>query len=228
MMLVETIAGDLPLVERVWSATCDTATDFTTVAKGSSMIAFARSGHRVTVHVRGPETKATELTCPAGWEFFGVELRRGAFLPMHPPSGLLDLNDALLPTGSGDRVVLDNRDWELPTPQNVDVFIRRLVRAGLLVVDPVVDDIRHGEQPRALSERSAQLRFRRAVGISNRQLASIERAQRAAQFLAGGGSIADAVVVGDYYDQPQLTRAMRQATGHTPGELRSGTAFLAL
>jgi hypothetical protein len=114
----------------VWSARCDVATGFTSAAKGSSMIAFARNGDRWTVHLRGPETRATPLTCPGGWEFFGVELQVGAYLPLFPPAGLAELNDALLPTSARDRVLLDNRDWEMPTEQNVDVFVHRLVRAG--------------------------------------------------------------------------------------------------
>jgi AraC-like DNA-binding protein len=226
-LVFDAVAGELPLVRRVWSARCDAATGFTSAAKGSSMIVFARAGDRFSVHLRGPETRATPLTCPEGCEFFGVELQLGAYLPLFPPSSLTDLNDALLPTLSGDRILLDNRDWEMPTDQNVDVFVARLVRAGLLFFDPVVDDIRHGERPRSISERMAQIRFRRAVGISRRKLVSIEQAQHAAQLLAGGTSIADVVTVGGYYDQPQLVRAMRWATGHTPSELRSGTPFLA-
>jgi hypothetical protein len=226
-LIFDALAGDIPLVQRVWSARCDGATSFSSAAKGSSMIAFARSGHGVSVHVRGPETRATHLTCPEGWQFFGVELQLGAYLPLFPPTSLADLNDALLPTSSSDRILLDDRDWEMPTEQNVDVFVDRLVRAGLLLFDPLVDEIRHGERPRTLSERTTQIRFRRAVGISRRKLVSIEQAQQAAQHLAAGGSIADAVTVGGYYDQPQLARAMRWATGHTPGELRSGVPFLA-
>jgi hypothetical protein len=226
-LIFDAVVGELPLVQRVWSATCDAETSFTSAAKGSSMIAFARNGDRWTVHLRGPETRATQLTCPAGWEFFGVELRLGAHLPLFPPAGLADLNDALLPTPSGNRILLDNRDWEMPTAQNVDVFVNRLVQAGLLFLDPLVDEFRHGERPRAMSERTAQIRFRRAVGISRRKLVSIEQAQRAAQLLAAGESIADVVTGCDYYDQPQLARAMRWATGHTPGELRSGIPFLA-
>ncbi|HEY2172323.1 MAG TPA: helix-turn-helix domain-containing protein [Mycobacteriales bacterium] len=226
-LVFDAVAGELPLVQRVWSARCDATTSFSSAAKSSSMIAFARSGDRVTVHVRGPETRATELTCPEGWEFFGVELQLGAYLPLFPPFDLVDLNDAFLPALSGDRILLGNRDWEMPTEQNVDVFVHRLVRAGLLFFDPLVDEIRHGERPRALSERTAQIRFRRAVGISRRKLVSIEQAHHAAQLLAAGGSTADAVSAGGYYDQPQLARAMRWATGHTPGELRSGATFLA-
>jgi hypothetical protein len=74
----------------------------------------------------------------------------------------------------------------MPTEQNVDVFVDRLVRAGLLLFDPLVDEIRHGERPRTLSERTTQIRFRRAVGISRRKLVSIEQAQQAAQHLAAG------------------------------------------
>jgi helix-turn-helix protein len=226
-LIFDAVVGEIPLVQRVWSARCDATTGFSSVAKGSSMIAFARGGDRFTVHLRGPETRATRLTCPEGSEFFGVELQLGAYLPLFPPSGLADLNDALLPTPSGDRILLDNRHWEMPTEQNVDVFVNRLVRAGLLFFDPLVEEIRHGERPRAMSERTAQIRFRRAVGISRRKLVSIEQARYAARLLAAGGSNADAVTAAGYYDQPQLARAMRWATGHTPGELRSGISFLA-
>ncbi|MGP3933890.1 helix-turn-helix domain-containing protein [Nonomuraea sp. KM88] len=220
--------GELPLVQRVWSASCDTTTVFSSAVKASSMIAFARGDRGMTVHVRGPETKGSSLTFPAGWEFFGVELRLGACLPLHPPSGLTDLRDALVPILPSGRILLGNRDWEMPTVQNIDVFVDRLVRAGLLSFDPLIDEIRHGERPRGMSERSAQIRFRRAVGISHRKLASIEQARHAAQLLMAGSSIADVVTAGGYYDQSQLARAMRWATGQTPGELRSGTPFLAL
>src|SRR5262245_46061756 len=185
-LIFNAIPGELPLVQRVWSASCDAATVFSSAAKASSMIAFAWSGDGWTVHLRGPETMGTSLTCQEGWEFFGVELRPGAYLPLYPPSGLTDLNDALLPTLPGDRIWLDNQDWEMPTAQNLDVFVNRLVRAGLLVFDPLVDEIRHGERPRGMSERIAQIRFRRAVGISHRKLVSIEQAHRAAKLLTAG------------------------------------------
>lgn len=226
-LIFHAVPGEIPLVQRVWSARCDATTRFTSVAKGSTLISFARYRDTVTVHVHGPETRATRLDCPEGWEFFGVELRPGAYLPLYPPYSLTNLNDALLPTPSGNRIVLGNREWEMPTEQNVDVFGARLVRSGLLAFDPLVEEIRHGERLRAVSERTAQARFRHAVGISHRKLVSIERARRAARLLSAGGLIADAVTAGGYYDQPQLTRGMRWATGHTPGELRSITSFLA-
>ncbi|NEE00833.1 helix-turn-helix domain-containing protein [Phytoactinopolyspora halotolerans] len=227
-LIFNTVAGELPLVQRVWSATCEATTGFSSAAKASSMICFARSDDSVTVHVKGPETTGTLMTCPEGWEFFGVELRLGAYLPPYPPSDLTNFKDALLPTLPGNRISLDNRVWEMPSAQNVDVFVDRLVRAGLLIFDPLVAEIRHGERPRGMSERIAQIRFRRAVGVSHRKLVSIERARNAAQLLTAGRSIADVVTTSGYYDQSQLARAMRWATGHTPGELRAGIPFLAL
>jgi hypothetical protein len=226
-LIFDEVTGELPLVERVWAARFDAEISFVSVAKASTMISFARNDVGWSVYLHGPETSASNLTCPPGWEFFGVELQIGAHIPMFPPSGIADLNDALLPTLSSGRIQLGDRDWEMPTAQNVDVFVARLVRAGLLVIDPLVEEMRHGERPRAVSERTAQIRFRRAVGVSRRKFASIERSRAAARLLSAGGSTADAVSVGSYYDQPQLTRAMRWATGHTPGELRAGPRFLA-
>jgi AraC-like DNA-binding protein len=227
-LIFNAVAGELPLVQRVWSASCDATTGVASAVKASSMICFARSGDGLTVHLSGPETMGAPLTCQEGWEFFGVEFRLGAYLPLYPPSGLTDLRNALLPTLPGGRILLDNQEWEMPTEQNVDVFVSRLVRAGLLSFDPVVDEIRHGERPRGMSERIAQLRFRRAVGISHRKVVSIEQARHAAQLLMAGRSNAEVVTASGYYDHPQLARAMRWATGHTPGELRSGIPFLAL
>jgi hypothetical protein len=56
---------------------------------------------------------------------------------MFPPAQLANLQDVVLPTLPDGRILLDNRAWEVPTPQNIDVFIDRLERAGLLVFDPL-------------------------------------------------------------------------------------------
>ena len=58
---LDTVAGEFPLVQRVWSARCDAATSFVSAAKGASMMVFARHGDRMTAHLRGPETAATPL-----------------------------------------------------------------------------------------------------------------------------------------------------------------------
>jgi hypothetical protein len=221
------VGGPVGALERVWTAECDTPTDFSSLASARGGFGFVRVGGTATVHLRGPASRASTLSCPPGAEYFGVDLRLGAHLPAFPPARLADLRDAVLPTLPDGRVLLAGRAWEMPTPQNVDVFVDRLVRAGMLVVDPLIDRLRH-ERPRDVPQRTAQSRFRRAVGLSHRELRSIERARRATAMLRDGSGIADVVSTAGYYDQPHLTRSLRALIGHTPAEVARGGVFLAL
>jgi hypothetical protein len=216
-----------PLVQ-VWSAECDSPTDFSSMASVNPGIGFARARGITTVHLRGPATRASILSCASDSEYFGADFRLGAYLPMFPPAGLANLNDALLPTLPDGRILLDGRAWEMPTPQNLDVFIERLERAGLLVWDPVIEELRHGEPVRSMPRRTAQSRFMHAVGLSRRKLQVIERARYAARQLRAGLTIADVVFDAGYHDQPHLTRSLRELIGHTPTEVARDEVFLAL
>jgi AraC-like DNA-binding protein len=216
-----------PLV-RVWAAECDSPTDFSSLASVNPGIGFARVGGTTTVHLRGPAAKASTLSCPRDAEYFGADFRLGAYLPMFPPAGLANLQDAVLPTLPDGRILLGGREWEMPTPQNVDVFIDRLGRAGLLVFDPLVEELRDGCAVRSMPERTAQSRFVRAVGLSRRKLQVIERARHAARLLRAGSAIMDVVSDVGCYDQPHLTRTLRQLIGYTPAELARGGMFLDL
>ena len=225
---IEVVGGPAGPVARVWAARCDTPTDFSSLASVHPGIGFVRVGGATTVHLRGPATEATTLSCPRDAEYFGADFRLGAYLPMFPPARLANLQDAMLPTLPGGRILLDGRAWEMPTPQNLDVFIDRLAQAGLLVFDPLVEELRHGGPVGTVPERTAQSRFVRAVGLSRRKLQLIERARHAARLLRAGAAITDVVFSAGYYDQPHLTRTLRQLIGHTPGEVARGGMFLDL
>lgn len=222
----EDVSGPAGPLARVWAATCDSPTGFSSLASVTPGFGFARIGGATTVHVRGPMTAAAPLFCPADTEFFGADFRIGTHLPMFPRTRLANGRDVLLPTLADGRILLDGRAWEMPTPQNVDVFVDRLARAGLLVVDPLVEDLLHDGAVRGMPERTAQSRFRRAVGVSRRTVAVIERARYATRRLRDGASIADAVAVAGYHDQPHLTRSLRRMIGHTPAEVARGGLFL--
>jgi AraC-like DNA-binding protein len=224
----DVVSGPTGRLERVWAAECDSPTDFSSLAKVTPMIAFARIAGATTVHLRGPETKATTMSCPPDTEFFGAELRVGAYLRPFPPAQLANLQDVMLPTLANGRILLDNDAWEMPTPQNLDVFVTRLERAGLLVFDPLVEELWLSGQVGKVPERTAQSRFVRAVGLSRRSMRVIERARHAARLLGAGMSIADVVREAGYYDQPHLTRALRHLIGHTPAEVAGGEPFLTL
>jgi AraC-like DNA-binding protein len=224
----QVISGPTGHLARVWSATCDAPTDFSSLASVNPGLAFARIGGVTTVHLRGPATKATTLSCPSDSEYFGADFRVGTYLPTFPPARLANLHDALLPVLSDGRILLDGRAWEMPTPGNVDVFIDRLLRADLLAFDPVVDELRHDVAVPNLPSRTAQSRFVRAVGLSRRKLQLIERTRHAARLLRAGTTIPDVVSAAGFYDQPHLTRAVRQLIGHTPSEVARKAVFLDL
>ena len=86
----------------------------------------------------------------------------------------------------------------------------------------------YGDDARTVPERTAQSRMLRTVGLSRRTLRQIERARHAARLLRAGTPILDVVAAAGYYDQPQLTRAVRQLIGHTPADVARGGQFLNL
>jgi hypothetical protein len=225
---IDVVSGPAGPLARVWTAKCDSPADFSSIASVNPGIGFVRVGGATTVHLRGPETKAATLSCPRDAEYFGADFRLGAYLPMFAPARLANLQDAVLRILPDGRILLDRRAWEMPTPQNIDVFIDRLQRAGLLVVDSLVEELQHGGAAGAVPERTAQSRFVRAVGLSRRKLQLIERARHAARLLRAGTAIADVVSSAGYYDQPHLTRVVRQLIGYTPAELARGGMFLDL
>jgi hypothetical protein len=223
----DVVSGPAGPLARVWTAKCDSPADFSSIASVNSGIGFVQVGGATTVHLRGPQTRATTLSCPRDAEYFGADFRLGAYLPMFAPARLANLQDVVLPILPDGRILLDGRAWEMPAPQNLDVFIDRLTRAGLLVFDSLAEELRHGATG-TVPERTAQSRFVRAVGLSRRKLQLIERARHAARLLRAGTAIADVVCGAGYYDQPHLTRVMRQLIGYTPAELARGGMFLDL
>jgi methylphosphotriester-DNA--protein-cysteine methyltransferase len=83
------------------------------------------------------------------------------------------------------------------------------VRQGLLVHDPIVDTVLQGEVS-DLSARSTQRRFLRATGLTHTIVRQIERARYATMLLKLGTSILDTVFEAGYFDQPHLTRSVKQ------------------
>lgn len=99
-----------------------------------------------------------------------------------------------------------------------------IVDAWLLEdIDPDVDKLveRTGLSPRQL-ERTAK----RFYGMPPKKLARKYRALRAAHALAHGDSLDDTDIGLAFYDQSHLIREVKQFTGLTPGELRSGKSEL--
>ena len=148
-------------VEKVWRACSEPEEGFISVAATHWEIVVCRLRDRPYVTVRGPETRATTVPILQDAEFFGVQFRRGAFMPDLPPSRLVD-DGLTLPGASRNSFWLHGAAWEMPSFDTVDAFVERLVREGLLVRDPVVEAALRGDAG-GRSVRSVQRRVARAT-----------------------------------------------------------------
>ena len=209
--------SDSSFVERIWRTQNERAGAFTSLAASHWEMVVTRYNGKMTLTVRGPETKATPTYCSIQAEWFGIIFKFGTFMPHLPTSDLVD-GELDLPEAASKSFWLHGSVWQFPNYDNADTFVDRLVREGLLVRDPIVDAVLQG-QPQALSPRSVQRRFLRATGLTHGSIRQIERARYATTLLQQGVSIPDTVEQAGYADQPHLTRSLKRLIGKTPAQI---------
>ena len=218
-------ASDLPFVERIWTARSEGADEFLSVVAGHWEMVVTRLHGQAFLTVRGPETRATPVDCPADGDWVAVRFKVGTFCPAFLPGTLRDRRDVTLPGASARSFWLNGSAWEYPTYENADTFVARLVREGVIAHDPIVDTVLDGGH-HGFSVRSAQRRFARATGITSAAYRTIERARYATSLLRKGVPIIDVVHRAGYFDQPHLTRSFKYLIGQTPSEVARATRQL--
>jgi helix-turn-helix protein len=205
-------------VDMVWRTHSERAGTFTSVAVSNWEMVITTFNGKTMITARGPETKASEADFPADAEFFGITFKLGTFMPHLPIKTLLDRQDATLPEASSNSFWLQGSAWELPTFENADVFVDRLIRRGILVRDPVVEAAIRGHTP-DMSIRSLQYRFLHATGLTHKTIQQIERARFAVSLLEHGTPISDTAFELDYFDQAHLTNSLKRFIGKTPAKI---------
>lgn len=210
--------SDSPFVERVWRCHSESAHPFLSIATSRCELVVSRLEGKLSVTMRGPETRATQVgNCPGGGEWFGIILKPGAFFPMLPPTRLVD-GQVDLPVVSSDTFWLASHTWQLPNYDNADTFVDWLARNGLLAHDPIVEAAL--QQPlKSHDPRTVQRHFLRATGLSHSATRQIERARYATCLLHEGVSIWDTVEQAGYFDQAHLTRSLKHYIGQTPAQI---------
>jgi AraC-like DNA-binding protein len=207
-----------PFVERIWRCRSERAGTFLSIAASHWEMVVTRHAGKTTLTVRGPETKAAALDCPAEGEWLGIRFKLGTFMPHLPARNLLDRRDVTLPEATGQSFWLNGSAWEYPDFENAETFVNRLVHDGLIAVDLPVDAALQGRR-QELSIRSAQRHFLQATGITHSTIFQIERARHATNLLKQGMSILDAVPEAGYFDQAHLTRSLKYLIGQTPAQI---------
>lgn len=206
------------IIRTIWRTRSEQAAPFLSSAESHWEFVLTKQRGKVTLTLKGPETRARLAPVPPDAEFVGVQLHHGCYMPRFPVNTLTNTG-VNLDAASAGRFWLRGSVLEPPSFEDADVFIDRLVRAGELVKDDLVSAVLHARQVE-VSLRTVQRRFLSVTGLSARALQQIERAQRAVTLLEAGHPTADVAFLSGYADQPHLTRSLKTFTGKTPAQLR--------
>jgi AraC-like DNA-binding protein len=220
-IVFEDRASDSPFVEKIWRCHSERGGAFLSVAASHFEMAVTRLKGKIFITLRGPETKATTVDCPAEGEWLGIRFKLGTFMPRFLPASLRDQNDVTLPGATSRSFWLNGSAWQYPDFDNAETFIKRLAKTGIISREPAVEATLSGES-QALSVRSTQRHFLQATGITYATFRQIGRARYAANLLMEDTSILDAVHLAGYFDQAHLTRSLKYLIGQTPAKIIQG------
>ena len=208
-------SSDHSFIEKVWRCHTDRGDTFLSVAANCCEMVFMRLEGKNSLTLRGPETAATALDCPAEGEWVGIRFKPGIFMPRFLPGSLRDHNNVTLPAATGQRFWLSGSALGYPSFENAESLVMRLAKSGFLSRDPIVEDTLL-RRPRDLSLRSAQRHFLRSTGVTYATFRQIERARYATILLREGFPILDVTSRLGYFDQAHLTRSLRRFIGEAP------------
>jgi hypothetical protein len=213
--------SDSPWVDVVWTCTSEQVSEMTSVAGARCGLVFWEQDGRSYASVTGPETATGTAPVPDGATFVGIEFAIGTSLRGLPCSSLVD-GGVELPDTTRRSFRFAGSRWETPDADDAEALVEHLVRAGVVVRDPVVGEVLRGGRP-DVSDRTLERRFRAATGLTRGAVRQIERAREAAYLLAAGKGATDVVGSLGYFDQPHLARALRRYVGRTATQLHDGT-----
>lgn len=209
--------SDSPFIDTIWRGM--TGSDYRAVCPADEHwnLFFSRYEGKTRFAVEGPLTQAKHKSHPEGVEYLVIRFKLGTFLPNFPITSLLD-RDTVLQGASNHSFWIDSTTWALPDFENVETFVSRIARTGLLIREPLIDGALTPGQS-YYSMRTVRRRFLQATGLTPISIRQIARARRAATMLQTGVSILDTVYEAGYSDQPHMTRSLRRFIGRTPAQI---------
>jgi hypothetical protein len=214
--------ADTEVVDRVWRSRSNAEQTMISAARTCWHLIVWRESGILLAGLRGPETKATTAPVPNETEFLGVRFPLGTVLQPIPVGTIID-GFAPLPVTESGRIIIGADDWEAPTYDNVEVFVRRLQRAGLLARARLGDEDHEVREctDDSPSVRTLQRRYRAITALSRTAVQQIDRANAAATMLRDGCDWRTVIDQLDYFDQAHLGHALRRYIGRTAGELQA-------
>lgn len=165
----------------------------------------------------GPWTSSGYCTYPSDAEIMWIQFKVGVYLPLISPKQMLN-QETIMYEGTVRTFQLNGVRYQLPSFENAEPFVERLIRQNNLTVDPVVSAVMDNQKINA-APRTVRHRFVSITGQTQTHIRQLQRAQQAAAWLRDGMSILDVTFALRYSDQSHLTRSLRRFIGFTPTQL---------
>lgn len=216
-VIYEERLSDSPYIETVTRG--QTFSDGSTIrpAESNWHMVITRVKGRVLPIIVGPWKTAGIASWGEGAEILWIKFKLGTFMPHLPAKKFLE-TEIILPEAASNTFWLKGAAWQFPDFENAETFVNRLVHDEVLVCDPVINAALQ-DQRLDIPSRTVRHRFLHAAGLSQTYIRQMRRAQQAAALLQRGVSILDVVYQLGYFDQPHLTRSLKQFVGYTPAHL---------
>lgn len=198
-----------PLVETVW-ATQNIADGVYTATPDASwdLIVLMQSDGSKSMMLTGQSTKPMDVPYTKGTNSVVISFIPGAYLPAHPAKQLLDSFE-MLPNADEDHFILAGEIFAFPTFDTVEQLVESMIKAGVLLVDPVVYSTMINKKW-AASDRSVQRHFSKNAGLTQKYIEQIIRTQEAVRQLQQGKTPRDVAADTGFYDQPHLARSLKK------------------
>ncbi len=215
--IVQTRPVDSPLVESI-SSVRFTATGQTLMQPdGCWDIAIIKRGDETLVLRTGLTTRPVVYEHEAGDEQLVVTFKPHSFMPLMPGEVMRDVGVMLEKFGRGEFWIgTDVR--EIPTFENADVFVERLVRDGIVANNELVASVVDG-QPMAMTERTMQRHFLKTTGLTYKHFTLVQRAQQAVAMLQMGRPAVDVALALGFSDQAHMINSLKVIMGQTPKQI---------
>ena len=179
-----------PYVDVVWHTEDQTDGVYVASADACWDMVFIKSKEgKSNVLLSGPCSNITFVPYSTGNKNFGIRFKPGIIFTNILVDGMVNVTKAL-PMPTDDTFVLQGMTWNLPTYENIDEFLTRVVENGLLRFDLVVRDVLENKAVK-ISARSIQRHFAMTIGLPPRRVKQIMSARKAVELLLQGIPLAE-------------------------------------
>lgn len=214
--------SDSPYIKSVWKGTAFRDSIHKTAADGTIDLVVSKKQGITRLLLSGPTSKARVAAIRAGDEIMVVRLRPGVHLPFIFSTKLVDVEQFLANAGKRG-FWLHNTVFSFPDFDNIETFVERLARLGLLKRDIIIEDA-FADRSRNVSARTVQRHFLETTGLTMKHLLQIRRAESARNLLKSGWSLTAIADETGYSNLSHMTHAFAYFFGQTPSAMRKAMA----